>query len=90
LYCWDAEASELNLKELGLIPIGDLTDGGSKPTFCVIGNNHVKNVEKVKTLVEQFCSLKKVYDPWDSIRTLGEIAFFRSRDVIVENLSTKI
>jgi len=90
LYCWDAEASELNLKELGLIPIGDLTDGGSKPTFCVIGNNHVKNVEKVKTLVEQFCSLKKVYDPWDSIRTLGEIAFFRSRDVIVENLSTTI
>jgi len=90
LYCWDAAALELDLRELALRPIHDLIAGDTKPTFCVIGNNHVKNVEKLKALVDQFSSLKKVYDPWDLVRALGEIAFFRSREVIIENLSTRI
>jgi UDP-N-acetyl-D-mannosaminuronic acid dehydrogenase len=89
LYCWDSDVSGEELSELGYRSFqGSLIDEKTFPSFSIIGNNHNQNVIELKRLSEKYRSIKMVFDPWDLIRTQGEISFFRSKKIEVRTLST--
>lgn len=91
MYCWDSEVNEQELKEFGLNSLRKLhVDNLALPSFCVIGNNHSNNVEEAKKLIQKYPTVIQIYDPWDLIRSHGEIAFFRSKNVEIRNLSTLV
>jgi UDP-N-acetyl-D-mannosaminuronic acid dehydrogenase len=91
MYCWDSEVNEQELHEFGLKSFQELFgDNTLLPSFCVIGNNHGNNVEEAKKLVEIYSTISQIFDPWDLIRSHGEIAFFRSKNVKIRNLSTLV
>jgi len=91
VFCWDAELTEIEVRNLGLRPIPDSNGSGViAPIFCVIGNNHSKNLAKTKDLVAKFSSIKLIFDPWDLIRQSGELGHFKSQGVAIRNLSVEL
>jgi nucleotide sugar dehydrogenase len=91
MFCWDYVVASNQLQGYGL---QSLPSASSKsrplPLFCMIGNNHPENILKIRELTNQFETIKKVFDPWDLLRTSGNLEYYIQKGISVFNLSSRI